>query len=311
MKNWFEINQESDVVKEFVPRVAIEGLDMLDIPSDAYHASPAVGHSSLVRIMRSPAHFRHYLDTPHEASPALEFGTAVHAAILEPELFLETYAVPPKFDRRTKDGKASAEKWENDNLGKRMLSIDQMAGIALMQKSVLQHKTAARYLEKKLVEKSFFWRDVDTGIECKFRPDVMMIDSRGEVINNTSQLDQVVGIVDVKTTLDASAGAFARSMAKYGYDLQAAFYSDPLSAFLGREIPFYELAIESSEPHACALYRVGERTMEIGRTKYRAALQLLQWCKQEGAWPGYQPFGDEEVIDVPHWERAVNVSDED
>lgn len=39
-------------------------LQLIEI--DEYHSRPEVGHSSLVRIMRSPAHYREYIENPVE-----------------------------------------------------------------------------------------------------------------------------------------------------------------------------------------------------------------------------------------------------
>ena len=75
---------------------------LLHLSAAEYHTHPAVGHSSLVRLLRSPAHFQNYLVAPHEPTPALLFGPAFHAELLEPEAFAENYVVVPKFDRRTK-----------------------------------------------------------------------------------------------------------------------------------------------------------------------------------------------------------------
>ena len=41
--------------------------------------------------------------------------------------------------------------------------------------------------------------------------------------------------------------------------------------------------------------------IEVGRTKYRAALQLLKWCQESGSWPAYQPGGEIELISLPRW----------
>lgn len=58
-----------------------------------YHALQAIGHSSIVKAMRSPAHLREALDNPKQPTPAMELGTAIHTAILEPKIFREEYAV--------------------------------------------------------------------------------------------------------------------------------------------------------------------------------------------------------------------------
>lgn len=67
---------------------------LLSMAAEEYHRNKdAVGHSSLVRIMRSPAHFQEYVTHPPEPTPAMAFGTAVHSAVLEPAAFASDYAV--------------------------------------------------------------------------------------------------------------------------------------------------------------------------------------------------------------------------
>ena len=277
--------------------INIEGLEIVSMPAEQYHATPAIGHSSLVKLMRSPAHYRNYKDTPHEPTPTMAFGTALHTAVLEPELFPTIYVACEKFDRRTKVGKEAALEWEAKNQGMIGLEPSQMESIKNIQLAVKAHVAANQYLARGYAELSVFWVDQDTGIACKSRPDFLVLDENGEVDS----------ILDLKTSQDAGQAAFAKSIANYGYDLQAAFYSDPFSAALGKEIPFRFLAVESEAPNAAAVYRTGPATLELGRKKYRGALQLLDWCQQHDAWPSYQPYGTEEVIEVPHWATKLTL----
>lgn len=223
----------------------------------------------------------------------MEFGTAVHTAILEPDNFARDYVVAPKFDRRTKEGKAAAEAWEAANAGKTPLTADQMAAIEQMVASIRAHAGAARLLSNGLAEMSGFWVDQETGIECKCRPDFL---AEAETCP-----EQVTAIVDVKTCVDASAEGFSRAIATLGYDVQAAFYQDGLKALTGRTIPFYFIAVEKDAPYAVACYKASDEVIEIGRAKYRAALQLLKWCRDNDQWPGYQPNGEIETINLPRW----------
>jgi hypothetical protein len=226
----------------------MESIGLLHMPAEQYHALSAIGHSGLVRIMRSPAHLRDYLSNAPEPTPAMQLGTAFHTALLEPDAFVQQFVVAPRFDRRTKEGKAAAEAWDADNAGKTPLTADQMATIQLMSSSVRAHAGAARLLESGLAEMSGFWIDRETGIECKCRPDFLAM--AGEM---------ATGIVDVKTCCDASADGFSRAIANLGYDLQAALYQDGLKALTGRELPFYFVAIEKEPPSLSPLTRRATR----------------------------------------------------
>jgi hypothetical protein len=223
----------------------------------------------------------------------MEFGTAVHTSILEPDNFARDYVVAPKFNRRTKEGKAAAEAWEAANAGKTPLTADQMAAIEQMVASVKQHAGVARLLSSGLTEMSGFWVNKETGIECKCRPDFLAVEK--------DRPEQVTAIVDVKTCVDASADGFARAIATLGYDVQAAFYQDGLKALTGRAIPFYFIAVEKDAPYAVACYKASDEVIEVGRSKYRAALQLLRWCMENDRWPAYQPNGEIEEINLPRW----------
>lgn len=265
------------------------------LPAADYHSHSAIGHSSLVRIMRSPAHYQEHATHPPEPTAAMQLGTAFHTALLEWELFGKTFVVAPKFDRRTKAGKAQALAWETGHTGKIILTPDQMEAIGKMVLAVREHKGARRLLGDGLAETSGFWRDERTGIECKMRPDFLA--AEGETI---------AGIVDIKTCVDASADGFSRAIATQGYDVQAAFYQDGMKTLSGETVPFYFIAIEKEAPYALAVYRASQAMLEIGREKYRAALELLSWCRRNNFWPSYQPGGEIETIDLPRW--AANFS---
>ena len=91
---------------------------LLVMPATQYHAEKAIGHSGIVKMLKSPAHLREYLDHPHEPTPAMAFGTAVHTYVLEQDRFAEELVVAEKFDRRTKEGKEAAARFEEANQGK-------------------------------------------------------------------------------------------------------------------------------------------------------------------------------------------------
>lgn len=276
--------------------VAMREVDVfIDIPAAEYHSDKqVVGHSALVQILRSPEHFLHYI-TPgaFKETPTLKFGTALHCAYLEPEKFSKEYIEVPKIDRRTKEGKLKAEEYEALAGNRIALEKPEMEMVHTILAKLSMHVKAQKYRLAAVTEKSYFWVDEDTGIQCRIRCDMVVLDERGNI----------VALVDLKTTTDASRNVFWRSIEDYGYDLQAAFYVDAVKVAIGREVPFYILAVESAAPHGVALYRIGAASIEVGRRKYRAALQLLDWCRKNDSYPSYQPqpYCEEEEIDLPSW----------
>lgn len=258
---------------------------LLLMPATQYHADRAIGHSGIVKILKSPAHLREYLDHPHTPTPAMAFGTAVHTFVLEQERFADEFVVAEKFDRRTKEGKEAAARFEEANQGKALITSDEMDTLNRVRSAVHSHLGAAKLLRQGDAELSAFWTDANTGLSCKCRPDWF----NGEAI------------VDLKTCVDASNGGFSRSIANFGYDIQAAFYVDGIRAVTGMELPFLFIAVEKEAPHAVAVYRADPEVIEVGRKKYRAALQLLKWCQESESWPAYQPGGEIELISLPRW----------
>ena len=144
---------------------------LLVMPATQYHAEKAIGHSGIVKMLKSPAHLREYLDHPHEPTPAMAFGTAVHTYVLEQDRFAEEFVVAEKFDRRTKEGKEAAAGFEEANQGKIVITSEEMATLTLVQRAVFAHQGAARLLSAGAAELSAFWTDGDTGLNCKCRPD--------------------------------------------------------------------------------------------------------------------------------------------
>ena len=118
-----------------------------DLPIQVYHASEAISHSGIVQLLKSPEHYLQYKTGSAEPTPAMEFGSAFHGFILEPEVFSKDYVLAPKFDRRTKEGKEIAAKWDAENAGKISLSTEQMDTLAAMRVSVFNHAGAAKMLD--------------------------------------------------------------------------------------------------------------------------------------------------------------------
>jgi hypothetical protein len=245
-----------------------------------YHSDTTrISKSGLDLINKSPAHYyQRYLSGQHEekSSKALEIGSAVHMAVLEPELFAETYAIYPELDRRTKAGKEAFEAFIEQNANKAFLSASDFQQCLALAESVKSHEKAAKLLESGKAEQTITWDDLETGAPCKARPDFV-----------TERMGSTF-IVDLKTTEDASPRAFSRSAYKYRYHVQAAFYLDGYEQAHGvTPEAFIFVAVEKTPPYLVACYVYGPEELNLARATYRANLATYLECLNSQSWPGY------------------------
>lgn len=222
-----------------------------------YHANDEFKGSSFFKKI-SLTTLLHALKQEVEQSPAMALGSALHAAVLEPEKFSSEFAVAPKVDRRTKEGKAAFEAFENDSKEKTILTADQMEAVEGMKASILSHEIASAMLTGGEAEYSYYTTEAETGIGLKCRPDYY----------NKNAL------IDVKTCRDASVAGFTSACFNLGYFLQAAFYLDVFNAVNGTSIEeFYFVAVESAAPYAVNTFKMGEAEIAFGRELYKKALK--------------------------------------
>jgi len=263
-----------------------------EMTNEAYHADTTrIGKSGLDMIRKSPAHYwAKYLDPNlerKEPTAALQIGTAVHHAILEPDEFERRYKVMPEINKRTNDGKAEfAALMEHAKAtGLTFLTQDDLDLCNRMRDSARKHPAARILLEKGVPEDTIFWQDADTGMLCKSRRDWM---------------SETGYITDIKTTTDASPREFGRSCINYRYPVQSAFYFDGHKQAFGQAPEgFAFIAVEKEPPYAVAVYYMTKQTYNLGRKEYRQDLNVYAKCIQTNEWPAY---GDDFMpLELPEW----------
>jgi len=262
-----------------------------------YHARSELGSSQLKQVLRSPAHYWQANlapdRPPNEPSPAMQFGTLVHAAILEPDTLPAVARVIPNDapDKRSKDGKAWWADFERET-GERLLFTEERYAHALTISSIIRADPAcANLLADCDFEISGFWTERESGVQCKFRPDAI-------------KKDRSI-IVDVKTTIDASKDSFSKSIANYRYDVSAAHYIDgSLEAFDSMPHSFIFLAIEPEPPFAYALWRADTDVIAKGQHDRMRALRRVAECQSSGEWPAYEP--GIWPISLPKWAQKYS-----
>ncbi len=265
-------------------------MGLVNIDEDQYRSLPHINQSAIKYGQKSMAHMRAYLDGEIKfTSDALSLGSLVHAVVLEEEYFKDMYAIMPKFDRRTKKGKADYEEFCQINEDRVICKEEDWETAMLMRDAVRSHPAASALLRRKgKVEQSLTWEDPDSGLNCKGRID-LLLEGRGR---------QKPMIVDLKTTQDAGPD-FAKSIAKFGYHTQAAFYQDGMMHGENRNCGFTIIAVEKQPPYAVGVYLLDKAALEQGRKNYKKV--LISWSKsvQSGTYQGYSDAP--ETLSLPDW----------
>lgn len=245
---------------------------MLDVPASVYHAHEALSASGAKKLLQSPQHYKLMRDTPSEPTEAMQFGTAVHTLVLEPEKASATIAVVGDINKRTNEGKAQWLAFQQEHHGKVIMKRDDFDRALRCAGNVFAHPAAAKLLAGSKREASMFWTDPKTGVPCKLRSDIM---SHG-------------GFSDLKTTQDASPEAFGRSCASYFYHVQAAHYIDGSIQVMNEEARFFIfIAVESEPPHGVAVYAMDESAILAGRHLLATARDRYAEALATGRWKGY------------------------
>lgn len=264
-----------------------------DMTNADYHATSAVSNSVLSSIARSPAHCYalHIADDrkPMQTTPAFFAGTLAHCAILEPAALLDRYMLKPEgLDMRTKEGKA----WKAAlPAGVLTIDADEYATALAQRDAVHGVPELAELLGAGVAEVSAFWRDDETGLQCKCRPDWVHTLSDGRVI-----------LVDVKTTTDASPQQFSRTVWRYGYHRQAAWYSAGYARAAGVEVAgFVFAAVTNARPFIAAAHTLDDDYLRIGQDECRSLLDEYADCKLTGRWPAFPGMN---LLSPPAWAVA-------
>lgn len=260
------------------------------MPNEVYHSLPGISKSGLDKINRSPAHYRHGELT---TSKAMEIGSALHAAILEPEVFEAQYLMLPDVaDRRSSEYKAAVKSRGEGNV----LVGKEVARIEGMVNAITGNYKCAKIMGRDgWRELAFFANDPDTGVLCKIKIDFLAMGDGGYYA------------VDLKSTSNADPDEFSRSVERYNYHVQSSFYSDVFEWATGQILTrFWFAAVESEKPHGVICRYLCDDSVEIGSAQYRDNLDTYANCLMHDFWPCYpQPEDDDEcVISLPGWKLA-------
>ncbi len=214
--------------------------------------------SQLKKLALSPAHFKHALETPHEQTPAMRFGSLVHALVLGGK-----YVVY--------DGERRGNAWQEfqaSTLCKLIVTAKELERAKPVANAVKRDPVAAPLLAG-ATERA--WKTRMFGRMCAGR-----IDVAGAFFN-----------VDLKTTNTAEPERFSRACLKLAYPAQLAWYRDARRRLGERVDESFIIGVETSPPFPVVVFKLTERALEEGAKLNRLWLERLQCCEESGEWPGY------------------------
>lgn len=272
-----------------------------NIPFDTYKEWEAVSNSRISLLKRSPRHFQHGFG---EETEAMRLGTLVHTGVLEPLAIAQRYVFMPDYSKHpgnvTKTGARSfastttfvqsmEEQFRSLHFDKQIVTKDQFDVMVGIAEAMCDCHAAKELLRDGKSELSLVWED-RSGLLCKCRLDFL---KPGDV-------------VDLKTCPDAAG--FERSIARYGYHRQMAFYLRGLEAHGFDDVRPWLIAVEKSAPFGVRCAPVAEEALAVGRREIDELLSLLVYCQKSNVWPCYE---SPRQWSLPEWYLANACGDAD
>lgn len=245
------------------------------MPNDEYHASKAISKTTLDLAAEDPLGPAWSRSCPVDAEKlkTFDFGDAMHAICLEPDRLKSEFVVMPKLDLRTREGKTEKAEFEKAHVNSKILTNEEHKKLSLMFESVMAHPQARALIEAEgVAERSYFWNDDRTGLDCKCRPDKLFSD-RGL-------------LVDVKTAPDLKK--FSYSVDDYRYYIQDPWYCDGVQRFYGSPMRMEFLVIQKTIEigrYPVMVVKLPDDAIQYGREQYRKELDRYAEFLQLGEPP--------------------------
>jgi hypothetical protein len=192
---------------------------------------------------------------------ALQFGSAGHCLLLEPEMFTELYVRAPEgLHQRGKTGKKRWVEFAEQHPGKIVLRTGEWERLENIRKVFEIHPQIQKLWVNGVSEVSLFWQDSEFDLNCKARLD---------------WFDPASGIiVDLKFTNNIGKACVQKPIQDY-YALQASWYMRAVTQLTAKVPEFFFVFIEKYAPHLIRVCSVSAADLKYGQQKTECAIKNL------------------------------------
>lgn len=257
------------------------------VPLSVYHGAglcdgPSISSSGLRTIFNdSPAHY--FATSPYnpdreepDETAAFTLGRAAHHLLLGEDDFSTLFIMRPEelAGKPWQGNRTDCKAWLKTQkaAGRTVLAPEQVNTIRRMAKSLAAHPLVQAGVLNGHIEQTMVWRDKETGIWLKARPDAIPNDS-GDY-------------ADLKTTSDFGF-KLDRSIGTYRYDIQAALVGRGSRATLGVEMTSFSFVfVEKTVPYTVDVLTLQHQDLEHADQDLQVALRVFARCMETGSWFG-------------------------
>lgn len=254
------------------------------ISNEDYHADTEFISSSGLKLMhKDPRKFhKEYVMGERQSfanSAALDFGSYLHCAILEPHLLDKEFAVFQGIQRRG----GVFKEFEKQHEGKVIITnVQAQKAQQLLNNFYDSNVVIGEQGNDKEVSLSSFYSGgyaeqtvtaVINGVKVKVRSDYR------------KEFEDFGSINDIKTTGDIidSIHSARRVCDIWGYHISAALYVDVFTAVTGKPHDFYFTFLSKANGEV-RMYKASEEMLANGRKDYLEAIELLKEARKTGVY---------------------------
>lgn len=272
-----------------------------DLDASVYHSqltdTPSLSSSMARTIVEECPKMiwtRSYMnpDQAREEKAVFDIGSAVHLLHLENDKFQAGIRVVTAPDWRKKEAQEARD--EARAAGLIPLLQSTYDEVCAMREALEAHPIAgAAFSGEGESELSVVWKDEETGVWLKCRPDWSPVGFGF--------------LIDLKTSTTANPRDFAKKAYGLGYHQQAAWYLDGVEAATGvRPRTMWFVVQDKSAPYLCSVVAFNPDAIDAGRQKNREAIRTFARCLERNDWPGYRQEGNPDsdsafILTLPVW----------